>query len=147
MALKINLYRNNNTASRGYGKIYARVDGKETLDLSKLAEHMHAHNTPYSMGIIKGVLTDMVACIRELCLDGNKVKIDDLAIFSCQVKSTGANSYLKFDISTNIEAIRLGAYATGEFRRSELLKDGTIAYSKLAQSKRDAERPQPEPEP
>ena len=43
---------------------------------------MSNHNTPYSSGVIKGVLADMVSCTKELILDGKNVKLDDLAIFS-----------------------------------------------------------------
>ena len=73
-----------------YGKWYARVVtmGK-TVTLEELAEHMAQHNTPYSEGVIRGVLTDMVNCIRELVLEGKSVKIPNLAIFSAGIKSTG----------------------------------------------------------
>ena len=135
--LELNLYRNKMTTSKGYGMIYARVEKKETYDLEKLAEHMHKHNSP---------LKDMVSCIRELCLDGNQVKIDDLAIFSVQIASKGANSYLAYDIAKHVKDVHLNAYSTGEFRRAELIKDGVIGYTSLAQSLRDAERPTPEPE-
>ena len=61
------------------GKWFARAVSDETFDLAKLAEHMSKHNSPYSSGVIKGVLTDMVDCIKELLLDGKNVKLDDLA--------------------------------------------------------------------
>ncbi len=40
---------------------------------------MSNHNTPYSSGVIKGVLADMVSCTKELILDGKNVKLDELA--------------------------------------------------------------------
>ncbi len=144
--LELNLYRNKMTTSKGYGMIYGRVEKKETYDLKKLAEHMHKHNSPYSAGVIHGILKDMVSCIRELCLDGNQVKIDDLAIFSVQIASKGANSFLAYDIAKHVKDVHLNAYSTGVFRRSELIKDGVIGYTSLAESLRDAERPTPEPE-
>ena len=147
MSLKLNLYRNTMTTSKGYGMIYGRVEKQETYDLKKLAEHMHNHNSPYSSGVIHGILKDMVACIRELCLDGNQVKIEDLAIFSVQVASKGAESYLAYDIAKHVKDVHLNAYSTGDFRRAELIKDGAIGYTSLAESLRNAERPQPEPEP
>ena len=145
--LKINLYRNNNTASRGYSKIYARVENDPPMNLRELSKHMHDHNCPYDLGTIMGVLTQMVSCIRELTLDGKPVKIDNLAIFSCQVESSGANSYLAFDVAKNVKNIRLGARSTGEFSRAELNKAGKVGYTSLAESLRDAERPTPEPDP
>ena len=72
------------------GKWFARAVSDETFDLAKLAEHMSKHNSPYSSGVIKGVLTDMVDCIKELLLDGKSVKIDDLAIFGVGIRSKAA---------------------------------------------------------
>lgn len=56
------------------GLWYARPVIEETFDIEKLAKHMSNHNTPYSSGVIKGVLTDMVSCTKELILDGKNVK-------------------------------------------------------------------------
>ena len=60
------------------GLWYARPVISDTLDTAALAKHMSKHNTPFSPGVIKGVLTDMIACIKELILDGKNVKLDDL---------------------------------------------------------------------
>ena len=56
------------------GLWYARPVIEETFDIEKLAKHMSNHNTPYSSGVIKGVLTDMVSCTKELILDGKNEK-------------------------------------------------------------------------
>ena len=69
------------------GLWYARPVIEETFDIEKLAKHMSNHNTPYSSGVIKGVLADMVSCTKELILDGKNVKLDDLAIFSVGIVS------------------------------------------------------------
>ena len=63
------------------GLWYARPLIEDTFDTERLAKHMANHNTPYSEGLIKGVLTDMISCTKELILDGKNVKLDDLAIF------------------------------------------------------------------
>lgn len=70
-----------------YGKYYARPVVTQTVDLNGLAEHMTEHNTGFSPGATKGLLTDMVKCIKELVLQGLAVKIDDLAIFSIGLKT------------------------------------------------------------
>ena len=51
---------------------------------------MSNHNSPYSKGGIKGLLTDMINCIKELLLEGKNVKIDDLAIFSLGIRNKAA---------------------------------------------------------
>ena len=81
------LRKNTNMKSVAYGKYYAFPVIEETIELDGLAEHMANHNTPYSKGAIKGVLTDMVNCIKELLLEGKNVKIADLAIFSLGIKN------------------------------------------------------------
>ena len=72
--IELNVYKNTDSTSAQYGKAYARVDYKELFDISKLAKHMSEHDTPFSEGSIRGILTDMVKCIRELTLNGNTVK-------------------------------------------------------------------------
>ena len=78
-------YQSKSTLEGANGKWFIRVVTDETIDLLGLAKHMATHNSGYSRGQIKGILTDMVDCIKELLLDGKKVKIDDLAIFSLGV--------------------------------------------------------------
>ncbi len=52
------------------GKMYARVSYKQTMDLHDMAHHMAEHNTAFSEGLIVGVLTDFVKCVREMVLNG-----------------------------------------------------------------------------
>lgn len=104
-----------------YGKYYARPVVTQTIDLNGLAEHMTEHNTGFSPGATKGLLTDMVKCIKELVLQGFAVKIDDLAIFSIGLKTKkGADSEDDFSVTKNIEGVRLRARATGNLTSSKL---------------------------
>ena len=104
-----------------YGKYYARPVVTQTVDLNGLAEHMTEHNTGFSPGATKGLLTDMVKCIKELVLQGFAVKIDDLAIFSIGLKTKkGADTEDDFSVAKNIEGVRLRARATGNLTSSKL---------------------------
>ena len=118
--LRYKLYQNNNQKSTQYGKWYARAVCEETFNLEALAKHMSEHNTPFSAGVIKGVLTDLVACVKELVLDGKNVKLDDLAIFSCGLRTTPADSSDKFTIAGNIKGITLRSRATGNLSTTNL---------------------------
>ena len=103
------------------GLWYIRPVINQMLDIEQLAKHMADHNTPYSMGVIRGVLTDMVACIKELILDGKNVKLDDLAIFSCGIiPDRGAASPEELKVSTHVKGVRLRARATGELSNKQL---------------------------
>ena len=106
---------------KAYGKYYARPVVTQTINLNALAEHMTEHNTGFSPGATKGLLTDMVKCIKELVLQGFAVKIDDLAIFSIGLKTKkGADSEDDFSVAKNIDGVRLRARATGNLTSSKL---------------------------
>ena len=90
MALELNLTKNTNDQLPGtLGKYYARVEYKGTIDIDNLAKHMHSHNAVWSRGLVKGLLTDLVDCIKELSLQGYVVKIDDLGLFKATVEANG----------------------------------------------------------
>lgn len=109
------------------GLWYARPVIEETFEIEKLARHMANHNTPYSAGVIKGVLADMVACIKELILDGKNVKLDDLAIFSVGIVSKkGAQSAAEFSLANNVKGLKLRARATGDLSNAQINLDGQM---------------------
>ena len=121
------LKQNKNRKSPAFGKWFAFPVIEETIDLDALAEHMSNHNTPYSKGAIKGMLTDMVSCIKELLLEGKNVKIADLAIFSLGIKNNGgAVSEDVFTVSKHIKGVKLRARATGELIAKNLNLEATL---------------------
>ena len=126
------------TGNKCFGKWFAKNVVEETIDLDALAEHMSHHNSPYSKGVIKGLLTDMIGCIKELLLEGKNVKIDDLAIFSLGIKNKEmAAKEEDFTVSKNISGVKLKARATGDLMSKSLnleatLKKATFINGKLA---------------
>lgn len=123
-----NLKKNKNKKMpNAYGKYYAYPVVTQTIGMDGLATHMSGHNTPFSPGAIKGMLTDMVICVRELALQGIAVKIDNLAIFSIGIKNKlGADTEKDFSITKNIEGVKLRARATGELMSDKLNLDATL---------------------
>ena len=122
------LKQNKNRFSKVYGKIFAYPVIEETLNLDDLAEHMSNHNSPFSKGVIKGLLTDMVNCIKELLLEGKNVKIDDLAIFSIGIKNAkgGAEKEEDFSVTKNISSVKLRSRATGILLAKALNLEATL---------------------
>lgn len=122
------LYQNQNKRNTtAYKKWYPRVVIEETIGLDELAEHMANHNTPFSKGAIKGILTDAVACTRELILMGKSVKFPNLAIFSVGLKvKNGADSPEDFSVIKNVSGVKLRSRATGELTSSVLNLDATV---------------------
>ena len=133
------------------GKTYARVDYKQSLSVSDMAQHMAEHNTVFSEGLILGVLTDFVKCVREQVLNGNTVKIDNLAIFKATVEANALE--VLYDASTDkvaqatigelpegaktgaaVKTIKLLAQSTGEFTRDELKKVVKLGWTDKAKA-------------
>lgn len=162
--LELNISKNNNQYNPGYGLYYARVEYKETLSIDDMARHMAQHNTPFSVGTITGILRDFVDCTREQCLNGNTVKIDNLAIFKCSLDGNGMKLQEGYQVKAGlgtmpktvtadtvqpaVSSVRLLAQATGEFTRKELNSDATFRWTKDAQKTIDSLlKPTPTPSP
>ena len=154
--LELNIFKNNNQNAETFGKWYARVEGKEQLSVHDMAKHMAKHNTPFSAGTIEGILTDFVECVREQCLQGNTVKIENLAIFKASVKSNPCSRYgvMRATIGSKsvkvggqtvetgnaVKSMRLVAQATGQYTTAELNKDATLGWTKKAQEAINADK-------
>ena len=126
--IRVKLYQNKNEKNEtAFKKWYPRVVNEETIGLDELSEHMASHNTPFSKGAIKGILTDAVACTRELLLMGKNVKFPNLAIFSVGLRVLGgAPTPEAFHVSKYVRGVKLRARGTGELTSSSLKRDATI---------------------
>ena len=88
--------------------------------------------------------------MREQTLNGNTVKVDDLAIFKVSVIGNGCAKLYDADVDKAITAsigsmkktdktgpavqsLKLLAQATGEYTREELNKDGRLAWTDKAE--------------
>ena len=147
--IELYISQNKNTASEAYGKYYPRVSYKQTMNIHDMAVHMAEHNTPFSEGTIEGILRDFVKCVREQTLNGNTVKVDNLAIFKVSVIGNGCKELYDADLDKTITAsigtvgkndktgpavhsLKLLAQATGEYTREELNKDGKLSWTDKA---------------
>ena len=147
--IELYISQNKNTTSEAYGKYYPRVSYKQTMNIHDMAVHMAEHNTPFSEGTIEGILRDFVKCVREQTLNGNTVKVDNLAIFKVSVIGNGCKELYDADTDKTITAsigslgkndktgpavnsLKLLAQATGEYTREELNKDGKLGWTDKA---------------
>ena len=137
--LQIDFYRDKRQGNVNYGKYYGRVKNTKPIGLEKLAEHITHHNSPFSAGTMVGILTDMVDCIRELCLIGQPVKLDNLCIISAQVTSTPADDVEHFELDENISRARLRFTATGDSTPAEVTKNTQLGYTSMAQKVKKGE--------
>ena len=134
-----------NDQSPVFNRWFAYPVVEETVNLSNLAKHMASHNTPFSAGVIKGLLTDMINCIKELLLEGKNVKIDDLAIFSLGIKNRkgGAESEDEFTVTQNIEGVKFRARATGELMAKNLNLEASMKKAKAVDDDKGNSTTQP----
>jgi predicted histone-like DNA-binding protein len=120
--LKYKLYQDNRKNSINKGKWYARAVQDRTVDFDGFVTHMAEHNSPYSRGIIHGVLIDMLGCLQELVLDGKSVRLGELGLFSLGLTSTAANSAKDWSVDKNISGVHLLVRNTKTWSNAELRK-------------------------
>ena len=87
-------------------KAYGTAQVHEVLDLDDFCKHISDHNSPFSKGTVKGILTDAVSCLREQLLAGNKVSLGDLGSFHCELETEGADTTDEFN-AQKIKAVNV----------------------------------------
>ena len=145
--LKYQIYKSMLKDSPSYGKYYARIVSDGTLDVKGLAEHMAKHNTPFSPGTITGILTDAIACIKELALDGKRITLDGLVSIGLSIThKMGAATADEFSVSKNVDKVKLVAMGVGEFSSSLLTTQAKLKESNTYQSPRTSTSTSPSPD-
>ena len=102
MGTKPGTFKANITETKAYGTSQVH----EVLDLNKFAKHIADHNSPFSKGTVKGILTDAVQCLREQMLSGNKVNLGELGSFYPELKTEGAVTTDDFNVD-NIKEVNI----------------------------------------
>ena len=105
---------------------YGKAVQDRTIDFEGLVSHMSEHNSPYSRGVIHGVLTDMLDCVKELVLDGKSVRLGDLGLFSVGIKSKGALTLEKWTVASHLKGVTLNVRNTKTWSNTELRKQTTL---------------------
>ena len=100
---------------------YPQIANTENMSMEQLVYHMNTtHHSPYSAGLIRGVLRDMSQCIRELVMAGNSVTLDGLCNFALYIKSAGGSDTADNVSTTNIRSVRMRASTRQADVRNEL---------------------------
>lgn len=80
-------------------KFYAAAQQSDVMTLQKFAEHIAQHHSKYGKGDVYCVLIEMVSCMREQLLLGNRIMLGDLGSFYITLASEGAEYYNEFNTS------------------------------------------------
>ena len=104
-------------------KIYATAQYNEVINLNDLAAHIASHGSPFSKGVILGILIDTVGCIRENLLLGNKVQLGDMGAFYITLSSEGIAKAEDFTASL-IKGVNVRWSPSSEFK--DLLNEASF---------------------
>lgn len=99
---------------------YARAVQDRTIDFEDFVTHMSEHNSPYSRGVIHGVLIDMLSCLQELVLDGKSVRLGDLGLFSLGISGEGAPTRDVYNPTNYVKDVHLNVRNTKTWSNAEL---------------------------
>ena len=100
---------------------YATAVTDREMSFEEFVEHIASHNSPYSRGVVNGVLMDTLDCLQELILDGKSVRFSDLGLFSLGMSSKG-EATKKAVSAQSIEDVHLIVRNTRTWSNAELKK-------------------------
>ena len=100
---------------------YATAVTDREMSFDEFVEHIASHNSPYSRGVVNGVLMDTLDCLQELILDGKSVRFSDLGLFSLGMSSKGETTK-KAVTAQSIEDAHLIVRNTKAWSNAELKK-------------------------
>ena len=100
---------------------YATAVTDREMTFDEFVEHIASHNSPYSRGVVNGVLMDALDCLQELILDGKSVRFSDLGLFSLGMSSR-AEQTKKAVNAQSIDDVHLIVRNTKTWSNAELKK-------------------------
>ena len=78
----------------------------DVMTIEKFAKHITSHGSVYSRADISAILYMAVDCMREMLLEGKKIRLGDLGDFSILLASKGAETADKFT-AQNINNVKV----------------------------------------
>lgn len=88
-------------------KAYAKSQYTNILTLDKFAGHIASHGSKYNRADIYAVLMQTVDCMREMLLEGKRIEMGDLGVFSISIQSRGAENLETFNPAIHIEQLNV----------------------------------------
>lgn len=117
-------------------RVYARAQVNDTLDINRFARHIADHGSVYSRADVHAILIQMVDCMREQLLLGNKIVLGELGSFSISLSSKGAKDFESFSVA-NIRHVNVNWNPGDAF--DDLRKDENIEFAEVSSRKEQAE--------
>jgi len=146
IAFPVNLRKNKNQYNNGYGQYYPEADSKEPLSLKGFAKHLAEHGrlVDYPMAVL--VLQNIVACLKEMVIQGQPVKLDGFGTFSPSIEANGkkTDSTVEGSLAVGIDNLIAGVHIRflpenskgDELTSRELKKECTFKAAYVVESKK-----------
>ena len=112
---------------------FAVAQYSDVMTIEKFARHIATHGCVYSRADISAILYMAVDCMREMLLDGKKIRLGDLGDFSINISSKGAESADKFS-AQNITGITVNWDCGSEFKNLIADAEFNLVASRSAQA-------------
>ena len=103
------------------------------MTIEKFAKHITSHGSVYSRADISAILYMAVDCMREMLLEGKKVRLGDLGDFSVLLTSKGAEDADKFT-AQNITDVKVQWEPGQQFKTLRDEAEFNLVASRSAQA-------------
>lgn len=105
----------------------------DVMTIEKFARHIATHGCVYSRADISAILYLAVDCMREMLLEGRKIRLGDLGDFSVSLSSKGAETAKQFS-AANITAVNVVWDCGQEFKNLLADAEFNLVASRAAQA-------------
>ena len=112
---------------------FAIAQYADVMTIEKFARHIATHGCVYSRADISAILYMAVDCMRELLLEGKKIRLGDLGDFSVNLSSKGAETADKFT-AQNITGVNVMWDPGMEFKNLLADAEFNLVASRSAQA-------------
>ena len=112
---------------------FAVAQYAEVMAIEKFARHIATHGCVYSRADISAILYLAVDCMREMLLEGRKIRLGDLGDFSVSLSSKGAETAKKFN-ADNITAVNVVWDCGQEFKNLLANAEFNLVASRATQA-------------
>ena len=113
----------------------------QNLDMKAMAQHMASHGSKYHKGDIIAVATQLVDCIREQLLLGNRVNLGDLGTFYVSLRAEAADNAEEFSTAL-IKDVNVRWAPSSLFK--SLKNEATFTYVGSRESQAEARKAEKE---
>ena len=122
-------------------KTFPAAQYAQYLSMTDMAKHMARHGSKYNKGDIIAVATQLVDCIREQLLLGNRVNLGDLGTFYVSLKAKPAPNAEEFTTAL-IKDVTVRWSPSQQFK--SLKNEATFTYVGSRESQAEARKAEKE---